>query len=75
MLRSIRFSSLAETRPPFREKSFTSAAIFTGYSVVSNARTKSTPLRPSTAARQVASTEFPSGVTAPIPVMTTLRIH
>ena len=34
---------------------------------------KSTPLRPSTAPSQVDATSFPSGVTAPRPVMTTLR--
>ena len=55
-------------------KSFTSAAIRTGNSLASKARMKSIPLSPATAARHVDGASPPSGVTAPSPVTTTLRI-
>src|SRR5215208_7158952 len=53
-------------------KSLTSAATRTGNSDASNARMKSTPLRPASAASQDDATSFPIGVTAPSPVTTTL---
>ena len=56
-------------------KSLTSAAILTGKSSVSNARMKLTPLRPSTSPFQVVCMSFPSGVTAPTPVMATRLIQ
>ena len=65
--------SLAEARP-WASKSLTSPAIETGYSLASKARISSTPLRPARAASHVALASLPMGVTAPIPVMTTLRI-
>jgi hypothetical protein len=71
-LRSSFRASFAETTLP-GSKSLTSAAIRTGNSDASNARMKSTPLRPSRAASQVEGASFPSGVTAPRPVTTTRR--
>jgi hypothetical protein len=56
-------------------KSFTSAAIRTAWPFGSYERTKSIPLRPSTAARQVAGASLPIGVTAPSPVTTTRLIR
>src|SRR5215207_4154392 len=70
---SSRFMSLAEARP-WASKSLTSPAIETGYSLASKARMSSIPLRPARAASHVALASLPIGVTAPIPVMTTLRI-
>ena len=52
-------------------KSLTSAATRTGKPLGSNARMKSIPLRPATAASQVERTSLPTGVTAPSPVTTT----
>jgi hypothetical protein len=55
-------------------KSFTSAATRTGKPLASNERMKSMPLSPARAARQVDGRSLPSGLTAPIPVITTRRI-
>ena len=64
--------SAAATDVP--SKSLTSAATRTGKSLASNERIQSIPLRPATAASQVERASLPSGVTAPSPVTTTLRI-
>ena len=56
-------------------KSLTSAAMLTGKSVASNDRITSTPLCPATSASQVDRRSFPTGVTAPSPVMATRRIE
>ena len=55
-------------------KPFTSAAMLTGKASASNARMTSTPLRPDTSASHVEAASFPTGVTAPTPVMTTRLI-
>ena len=59
---------------PAGSKSLTSAATRTGNPLASNERIQSMPLRPATAASQVDGASLPSGVTAPSPVTTTLRI-
>ena len=71
--RSIRLASFGGTRSP-GSKPRTSAAIRTGYSEASNASIQPTPLRPETAASHVDGASRPSGVTAPRPVIATLRI-
>src|SRR5204862_3094427 len=71
-LRSKRRSSFGGASPA-GSKSLTSAAIRTGRPSASNARMKSMPLSPATAARQVSGAVFPTGVIAPRPVTTTRR--
>ena len=51
-------------------KSLSSAAICTGRAEASNRVIGPTPQRPSISARQYSSTPMPTGVTAPMPVMT-----
>src|SRR5947209_17078562 len=54
---------------------FTSAAMLTGYSLASNLVISTTPLCPATRFDQVVGTSFPTGVTAPRPVITARRIE
>ena len=61
-------------RSPSSSKPVTSAAIRTGYSEASNASMNPTPLRPETAASQLDGASSPSGLTAPMPVIATLRM-
>src|SRR5215210_5474494 len=70
-LRSRRRASFGETTSAGGSKSFTSAAMRTADSLASNAVIQSMPLRPATAASQVAGASLPSGVTAPSPVTAT----
>src|SRR4051812_35458140 len=55
-------------------KSFTSPPMFTGNSLASNERMTSTPLRPLMRPSQVDAASFPTGVTAPTPVIATRLI-
>src|SRR5205085_8551581 len=55
-------------------KSFTSAAMLTGKPLASKERITSTPLRPETRESHIDPASFPTGVTAPTPVMATRLI-
>ena len=70
----MRRASFAGTRSPM-SKPRTSAAMRTGYSEASNASIHPTPLRPETAASQAEGASSPIGVTAPRPVIATLRME
>jgi hypothetical protein len=75
-----KWTSADERRTSFADmaaagsKSFTSAAMFTGNWLASNPRISSTPLRPETRASHIDPASFPTGVTAPTPVIATRLI-
>ena len=71
--RSVRLASLGVIHR-VGSKSWISPAIWTGSPVGSKLRIRLTPLRPSVRLLQKASSPIPTGVTGPIPEMTTFRI-
>ena len=71
--RSVRRTSLGLLKKGVALKSLTSPAIWQSKHAGSNEAMRSMPLRPLVKESQKVTRSFPTGVTTPIPVMTTLR--